>query len=232
MCSEGSVRRDGDQLRVTAQLIDAQSGYNVWSQTDDRTWRDLLVIQDDLAHSIVDALQLVLSTDVKAHLGQQLHAQPRRIRSLPRGARAFAAQQGNRRGGAIVSRGSRARSAICTGLCWTLRDLCDRLREYSRYLDRGQSGGGVQQGPVIGFIPTGGRDGTRPSLRDSGRSARAVEYYRKAVATNPRNAEALTSVSLGRMRNRSAPARQKPLMSAPSKPSQITGAPSTHSAAF
>ena len=68
---EGSVRRDGEQLRVTAQLIDAQSGYNVWSQTYDRTWRDLSVIQDDLAHSIVDALQLVLSTDVKAQLGQQ-----------------------------------------------------------------------------------------------------------------------------------------------------------------
>src|SRR6266850_993263 len=61
---EGSVRRDGDHLRVTAQLIDTSSGYNVWSQTYDRTWQDLLAIEDDLARSIIGALQLVLSSEL------------------------------------------------------------------------------------------------------------------------------------------------------------------------
>ena len=61
---EGSVMRTGDQLRVTAQLIDADSGYNVWSQTYNRTWQDLVAIQDDVARSIIGTLQVVLSNDV------------------------------------------------------------------------------------------------------------------------------------------------------------------------
>lgn len=61
---EGSVRREGDRLRVTAQLIDAGTGYHVWSQSYDRTWRDILTIEDELARAIVDALQVVLSGDI------------------------------------------------------------------------------------------------------------------------------------------------------------------------
>jgi len=58
---EGSVRRDGDSLRVTAQLIDARSGYHVWSGNFDRRWRDVLDVQDDIARSVTDALKIVLS---------------------------------------------------------------------------------------------------------------------------------------------------------------------------
>src|SRR5258705_232628 len=67
---EGSVRREGDHLRVTAQLIDAVSGYNVWSQTYDRTWQDLLAIEDDLARSIIGALQVVLSSELAQRAAQ------------------------------------------------------------------------------------------------------------------------------------------------------------------
>jgi TolB-like protein/Tfp pilus assembly protein PilF/DNA-binding winged helix-turn-helix (wHTH) protein len=67
---EGSVRREGDQIRVTAELIDAETGYHVWSQTYDRHWQDLLVIQDDLSHSIISTLQVVLSSDLAQHIGQ------------------------------------------------------------------------------------------------------------------------------------------------------------------
>ena len=67
---EGSVRREGDHLRVTAQLIDAVSGYNVWSQTYDRTWQDLLAIEDDLARSIIGTLQVVLSSDLAQRVAQ------------------------------------------------------------------------------------------------------------------------------------------------------------------
>jgi TolB-like protein/Flp pilus assembly protein TadD/DNA-binding winged helix-turn-helix (wHTH) protein len=67
---EGSVRREGDHLRVTAQLIDAGSGYNVWSQTYDRTWRDLLAIEDDLARSIIGTLRVVLSSDLAQRVAQ------------------------------------------------------------------------------------------------------------------------------------------------------------------
>ena len=61
---EGSVHREGDRLRVTAQLIDGASGYDVWSQTYNRTWHDLMAIEDELARSIISSLRVVLSNDL------------------------------------------------------------------------------------------------------------------------------------------------------------------------
>lgn len=57
---EGSVRRDGDNVRVTVQLIDTKTGYHVWAGNFDRAWRDVLELQDDIAVSVTDALQVVL----------------------------------------------------------------------------------------------------------------------------------------------------------------------------
>jgi TolB-like protein/Flp pilus assembly protein TadD/DNA-binding winged helix-turn-helix (wHTH) protein len=67
---EGSVHREGDRLRVTAQLIDGTSGYDVWSQTYNRTWQDLMAIEDELARSIIGALRVVLSSDLAQHTAQ------------------------------------------------------------------------------------------------------------------------------------------------------------------
>src|SRR4029078_431558 len=72
---EGSVQREGDHIRVTAELVDAASGYHVWSQSYDRNWQDLLVIEDDLSHSIIGTLQVVLSSDLAQRIGQPPTAQ-------------------------------------------------------------------------------------------------------------------------------------------------------------
>jgi serine/threonine protein kinase/Flp pilus assembly protein TadD len=58
---EGSVQRAGDRLRITAQLIDVASGYHRWTARYDRAMADVFAIQDEIAHSIVRALQVVLS---------------------------------------------------------------------------------------------------------------------------------------------------------------------------
>jgi TolB-like protein/Tfp pilus assembly protein PilF len=55
---EGSVRRSGDHIRVTAQLIDSRDGTHRWSETYDRQASDTLKVQDDIATSLVRALQL------------------------------------------------------------------------------------------------------------------------------------------------------------------------------
>jgi TolB-like protein/Tfp pilus assembly protein PilF len=54
---EGSVRSAGDTIRITAQLIDAQSGYNLWSESYTRKYQDLFALQDDLARQIVAAFR-------------------------------------------------------------------------------------------------------------------------------------------------------------------------------
>jgi TolB-like protein/Tfp pilus assembly protein PilF len=57
---EGSVRKAGDQVRITAQLIKADDGYHLWSKSYDRQLDDIFAIQDDIAESVVDALRLTL----------------------------------------------------------------------------------------------------------------------------------------------------------------------------
>lgn len=57
---EGSVQRSGDTIRITAQLIDVEDGFHLWSENYERTLDDIFVVQDDIAGSVVEALQLEL----------------------------------------------------------------------------------------------------------------------------------------------------------------------------
>lgn len=58
---ERSVRKSGTRLRVTAQLTDVGSGYNLWSRRYDRELEDVFAIQDEIAQSIVGALEIEFS---------------------------------------------------------------------------------------------------------------------------------------------------------------------------
>jgi len=57
---EGSVRKAGNSLRITAQLIDARADVHVWSETYDRELDDVFAIQDEISETIVDELQIKL----------------------------------------------------------------------------------------------------------------------------------------------------------------------------
>ncbi len=58
---EGSVRRSREEIRVTAQLIDTHSGYQVWGETYDRPLEDIFAVQDELASAVARALSIKLS---------------------------------------------------------------------------------------------------------------------------------------------------------------------------
>ncbi len=58
---EGSVRRAGDRVRITGQLIETSTDSHLWSETYDREMKDVFAIQDDIAQSIVEALQMTLT---------------------------------------------------------------------------------------------------------------------------------------------------------------------------
>ena len=60
---EGSVRKSGNKIRVTAQLIEAATDSHLWSETYDRELDDIFAIQDDIAAKILDALQCRLGTE-------------------------------------------------------------------------------------------------------------------------------------------------------------------------
>ncbi|HSC12444.1 MAG TPA: tetratricopeptide repeat protein [Rhodanobacteraceae bacterium] len=87
---EGSVRKSGDQVRITAQLIRAADGYHVWSETFDRKLDDIFKIQDEISAKVVEQLKVSLlgaapkarTTDPRAYalylqareLGRQMKA--------------------------------------------------------------------------------------------------------------------------------------------------------------
>jgi TolB-like protein/thioredoxin-like negative regulator of GroEL len=58
---EGSIRKSGDELRISAQLIDVNSGFHLWSDTFDRPYQDIFEIQEEIAESVATALSITLS---------------------------------------------------------------------------------------------------------------------------------------------------------------------------
>ena len=69
---EGSVRRSAERLRITAQLIDAASGYHLWSEVFDRDATDIFQIQEEIARAVASALQVKLVAADQEHLGKRL----------------------------------------------------------------------------------------------------------------------------------------------------------------
>ena len=68
---EGSVRRSGDRVRITAQLIDGKSDRHLWSETYDRELKDIFAVQDEIAHNIVEALQIKLTPNQQRSIQKQ-----------------------------------------------------------------------------------------------------------------------------------------------------------------
>jgi adenylate cyclase len=66
---EGSVRKAGSRVRVTAQLIDGSTGGHIWAERYDRELADVFAVQDDLTREIVDALKVRLTPDEQARVG-------------------------------------------------------------------------------------------------------------------------------------------------------------------
>jgi serine/threonine-protein kinase len=60
---EGTLRRSGNRLRITAQLIDAASGYQLWSERYDRIMEDVFAVQDEIAMTIAGRLRLTLTAE-------------------------------------------------------------------------------------------------------------------------------------------------------------------------
>ena len=87
---EGSVRKAGDKLRVTAQLINVANGFHLWSETYDGDMKDILAFQSDVAKRVVEALQLQLGVDEARALAKRPTENPEAHRLYLRGRYNFA----------------------------------------------------------------------------------------------------------------------------------------------
>ena len=67
---EGGIQRAGDRVRITAQLVDARSGYQMWAERYDREARDIFTLQDEVTRQIVQALAVKVTEAEKVRIGR------------------------------------------------------------------------------------------------------------------------------------------------------------------
>lgn len=90
---EGSVRKDGDTVRVSVQLIDTTSGFQLWSETYERQLISIFAIQNDISRDIAAALQLALAPDAAgSEAGELLASDPRVVEEYLLGLEALRAK--------------------------------------------------------------------------------------------------------------------------------------------
>jgi TolB-like protein/Tfp pilus assembly protein PilF len=136
---EGSVRKSGDQLRITVRLDDAQTGYQLWSATYDREMSDIFAVQDEIARAVVGALRLALTPPQAARLRRPGTCDARAYDCYLRG-RALYEEYGTREVESALAFFSRAAELDPTypqahaGLadCWSYLYLYRDRREASR----------------------------------------------------------------------------------------------------
>ena len=63
---EGSLRREGNRMRITAQLVNARDGFHIWSETYERELQGVFALQDEITHAIVEALKIKLAVALPA----------------------------------------------------------------------------------------------------------------------------------------------------------------------
>jgi TolB-like protein/Flp pilus assembly protein TadD len=86
---DGSVRRDGNVIRVSAQLVEARTGFERWSQTYDRDFKDIFAVQSDIADAVAQALRLKLGVVDEAAIKRSGATNPLAYDDYLKGLRLF-----------------------------------------------------------------------------------------------------------------------------------------------
>jgi TolB-like protein/DNA-binding winged helix-turn-helix (wHTH) protein len=73
---EGSMRRTGNRIRITVQLIDARNGYHLWSRDFDKTKDDAISVQEDISRSVADSLKMRLTSEAERQFAARRTADP------------------------------------------------------------------------------------------------------------------------------------------------------------
>ena len=89
---EGSVRRSGSRVRVTAQLIDAETGNHIWAERYDREVNEVFAVQDEITTAVVTAIQPAVADAEMQRRSAKAARESRRLGSVP--ARPMAREQG------------------------------------------------------------------------------------------------------------------------------------------
>ena len=208
---EGSVRRSGHTVRITAQLINAMTGFHLWSETYDRDLRDVLKLQTDIANAVAGALKVTLLGDVAAKIELGGTHNPAAFDAYLRASKALNTPTAEGYQTAIAAFGEAIRLDPNYALAFAGRSvaLTDYAAEFAprtairEDFDKSQADArralalapGLAEGhlALAEFFSVGSLD-----------FARAIEEYERALALAPGNAQALRdygrqAVDIGRV---------------------------------
>ena len=135
---EGSVRKSGARVRITAQLIDAATGGHLWAERFDRDLTDIFAVQDDVTTQIVSALALNLSAGDRQSIAAEHTDNQEAYDCFLRGRELWwrHARDANREAEALLRRADRTRPRLCARLRLPRRGegerLCERVERLAR----------------------------------------------------------------------------------------------------
>jgi TolB-like protein/tetratricopeptide (TPR) repeat protein/DNA-binding winged helix-turn-helix (wHTH) protein len=187
---EGSVQREGERLRVTATLIDTSTGYNVWSETYNRAWPDLLAIEDDVARAIMSTLKVVLTSELAQRSAAQSAVHLAAFETYLQG---LAKLNGPGGPAQLEEAGERFKQALAQEPDFALAyaGLCER---YARGYENSRDAGLIRQAEAActkALELDGSLSEVTAALANlyqvSGRSAQAEALYRTALRSDPDN---------------------------------------------
>ncbi len=89
---DGSMRRDGERIRVNVQLVEVESGVQVWGERFDRQLEDVFIVQDEIARQIVAALSIRLSSAERSAIGEIVSTRVRAYEIYMEGLRRFSTE--------------------------------------------------------------------------------------------------------------------------------------------
>jgi TolB-like protein/Flp pilus assembly protein TadD/DNA-binding winged helix-turn-helix (wHTH) protein len=191
---EGSVRRIGNTVRVTVQLIDARTGYHVWAGNFDREWSSVLELQDDVARSVSEALQLVLEDTGEPAQGQaRVHPDTRAIDPYLEGL-ALLRQPGDPSVVLKAEQAFRAAIAITPGFAGAHAGLCRALLgRFDHTRDRAalrEAEPECQKALNIDATLLDTRKALAELYVSDGRYPAAINAYTQLLKRNPQDADA------------------------------------------
>jgi TolB-like protein/Flp pilus assembly protein TadD len=190
---EGSVQRSGDQVRITAQLVDAHNGYQLWSEKYDRKLTSVFAVEDEISKAIADKLQVTLGNDQQESLVRQGTTDPHAHELYFKGLAQFAA-----RGPSLVTAGQFFEQAVTidpnyaaawAGLAQTCAELpWYGLADWRSSLAKSESAAtrALALDPKLGEAHTA----LANVLRDRLDYAGAAKEYKQALDLDPGSSEA------------------------------------------
>ena len=178
---EGSVRRSGNRLRITAQLIETKNGRHLWAQKYDRELADVFAVQDDVVHQIVGALSDTLSLPIDRAESRAWPDNLEAYEYVVRGRQNLLSAQGHDRAKQYLEQAIKLDPSLSDAHAWLAvyyyTDWFLYNREPQRHMRQRILGPGLDR---------------CVRRRKGGRHAGALQSLHRALSINPNEADALT----------------------------------------